>query len=88
MSFWKNNGENWIAQLRTIMIKYRNIGHIWELNNDIQEELLWYYYDANKLLIDCINNGCKVTSAVRKEIEENLLLPIAEIEKRKQEQAK
>jgi len=63
------------------MIKYRNIGHNW-LFSEQQKELLSQYYDANKLLVDCLNSGCNVTPAVREEIEETLLLPIAEIEKR------
>ncbi|WP_372726748.1 hypothetical protein [Nostoc sp. TCL26-01] len=45
------------------------------------------FYDANKLLIDCLNSVCNVREKVRQEIEETLLLPIAEIEKRKRETA-
>jgi predicted NACHT family NTPase len=49
------------------------------------QELLQQYYDANKLLVDCMNSGCNVSKVVKKEIEETLLLPIAEIEKRQQQ---
>ncbi|MEG4628281.1 NACHT domain-containing protein [Microcoleus sp. AR_TQ3_B6] len=86
ISFWQRKGEVWLAQLRNMTIEYRNIGHIWQFS-DLQWELLWQYYEANKLLIDGLNSGCKVTQTVGKEIEENLLLPIAEIEKRKREKA-
>jgi predicted NACHT family NTPase len=48
-----------------------------------QQELLQQYYDANKLLVDCLNSGCVVSDRVREEIEETLLLPIAEIENRR-----
>jgi DNA-binding CsgD family transcriptional regulator len=49
--------------------------------------LLEDYYNANQLLIDCYQQSCAVSDKVKKEIEENLLLPIAEIEKRKREKA-
>ena len=50
-----------------------------------QKELLQQYYDANKLLVNCMNSGCKVSKAVKEEIEETLLLPIDEIKKRQQQ---
>jgi len=40
------------------------------------------YYDANQLLIDCLNSNCEVTVAVRQEIEAALLLPQKELEER------
>ncbi|MEQ9666955.1 NACHT C-terminal helical domain 2-containing protein [Coleofasciculus sp. G2-EDA-02] len=64
------------------MIQYRNIGHNWQFS-DSQKQLLKQYYDANKLLVDCLNSDCYVSQEVRQEIEDTLLLPIAEIEKRK-----
>jgi hypothetical protein len=39
-------------------------------------------FDANQLLVDCLNSDCYVSREVRQEIEDTLLLPIAEIEKR------
>ncbi|MCT7964973.1 hypothetical protein NG799_01330 [Laspinema sp. D1] len=41
------------------------------------------YYHANEFILDCLNSDCYVSREVREEIEETLLLPIAEIEKRK-----
>ncbi len=78
--WWQANGKAWTEQLTAVMIKYRNIGHDWQLSKE-QRELLKQYYHANKLLIDCLNNASNVTFAVRSHIEETLLLPIAEIEK-------
>jgi hypothetical protein len=46
---------------------------------------LQQYYDANKLLVDCLNSGFYVNRTVRQEIEETLLLPMSEIERRQQE---
>ncbi|MBE9127324.1 MULTISPECIES: NACHT domain-containing protein [unclassified Coleofasciculus] len=79
--WWKNNGSTWIKKLRDLMIQYRNIGHDWQFSNK-QKEVIKQYYDANKLLVDCLNSTGTVTPAVREEIEDTLLLPIAEIEKR------
>ncbi|WP_444980520.1 NACHT C-terminal helical domain 2-containing protein [Microseira wollei] len=49
-----------------------------------QKSLLKQYYNANKLLIDCLNSDCYVSREVRQEIEETLLLPIEEIKKYQQ----
>jgi superfamily II DNA helicase RecQ len=62
------------------MISYRNIGHDWHFSYQ-QMKGLRQYYDANKLLVDCLNRAAHVTPEVREEIEETLLLPIALIEK-------
>lgn len=60
------------------MIKYRDIGHDWQFSEP-QKELLKQYYDANKLLVDCMNNS-EASPEVRQEIEDSLFLPIADIE--------
>ncbi len=80
--WWEANGQVWAEQLRAILIDYRNIGHDWQFSDE-QKNLLKQYYDANKLLVDCLNSDCYVSREVRYEIEETLLLPIAEIENRK-----
>lgn len=78
--WWKAKGHDWTQQLRNVMIKYRNIGHDWQFSEQ-QKSLLRKYYDANKLLVDCLNSASNVSPAVRQEIEETLLLPIANIQK-------
>jgi predicted NACHT family NTPase len=70
--------NNWTDKLRNLMIKYRKIGYNWQFNEK-QNKLLEKYSDANELLIDCLNSGCKVSPNVRDEIEQTLLLPISEI---------
>ena len=43
-------------------------------NTDIsKQQVLQSFYDANQLLIDCLNSSCEVTSSVREEIEASLL---------------
>jgi predicted NACHT family NTPase len=82
MDWWDKNYGKWVDDLRTLMVKYRNICHNWQFNEK-QRELLREYHNANDLLVSCLNSGCMVDSKIRDKIEKTLLLPIAEIEKRK-----
>jgi predicted NACHT family NTPase len=81
----QTNGQAGVNELRKVMIKHRNIGQDWQFSEQ-QWELLKQYYNANKLLVDCLNSDCYVSREVRSQIEDTLLLPIAEIEKRKHRQ--
>jgi predicted NACHT family NTPase len=72
--WWQDNGRDWTEQLRIVMIQYRNIGHDWQFS-DAQKQLLQQYYDANKLLVDCLKSDCYISQEVRQEIEDTLLLP-------------
>lgn len=72
--WWQINGQTWTEQFRNVMIEHRNIGHDWQFSND-QWQLLRQYYNANKLLVDCLNSECYVNRSVRQEIEDKLLLP-------------
>jgi predicted NACHT family NTPase len=76
-AWWQANGQAWAAQLRTAMIRYRNIGHAWQFS-DRQRQTLRQYYEANRFLLDSLNSDCQVTPAVCNEIQETLLLPVAE----------
>ncbi|CCQ56008.1 hypothetical protein CWATWH0003_1906 [Crocosphaera watsonii WH 0003] len=76
--WWKNNGATWKNELRQAMIKYRNIGHEWNFNQQ-QIELLKQYLTANKLLMECLNSECYVSREVREEIEDSLFLPFADL---------
>ena len=80
--WWQDQGPAWIEQLRAVMIEHRNIGHDWQLS-EAQTQRLQQYYEANQLLVACLNSDCYVSRAVREEIEDTLLLPLAEIERRR-----
>ncbi|MBD2167317.1 NACHT domain-containing NTPase [Calothrix membranacea FACHB-236] len=73
-NWWQKNGQTWAAKLRAVMIKHRNISHDWQFSK-FQNNLLNRYYDANLLLIDCLNSECYVSREVRQQIEDTLLLP-------------
>jgi len=71
--WWTTNGEEWTRELRQVCIKHRNIGHDWQFTDE-QKKLLKQYYNANLLLVECMNRSY-VSKEVREEIEATLLLP-------------
>lgn len=73
--WWKAFGGAWTEELRAVIIKYRHIGHDWRFSKK-QQDKLRQYYDANKLLVECLNSNCYLSQAVRDEISETLLLPL------------
>ncbi|MEO1377167.1 MAG: hypothetical protein AAFW70_23335 [Cyanobacteria bacterium J06635_10] len=75
---WEENWQAWREKLCDV-IDNQNCFHGWEFE-DNDYALLHEYYYANKLLVDCLNSGCTVSKVVRQEVEDTLLLPIAEIE--------
>lgn len=79
--WWQESYSAWIEQLRVAVANYRNIHHPWQFTPE-QQQMLQRYYDANQLLIDCLNSNCEVTTAIREEIEATLLLPQRELEDR------
>lgn len=75
--------ESWWAEFEShaitvsyLMNKYEQIRQRWQFDKE-QYQLLQQYYDANKLLVDCLNSECYVNPRVRQEIEETLLLPFS-----------
>ena len=81
-AWWQSNGEVWTGQLRSVMIKHRNIGHDWQFSPE-QKQLLKNYYNANSLLVECMNIASHITPNVREAIEDSLLLSVNEIDGRK-----
>jgi predicted NACHT family NTPase len=69
-----SHDEDWNAQLRAIAIEHRNICHEFKFSK-AQSKKLERYYDANRLLVECLNSDCYVSRGVREEIENSLLLP-------------
>jgi predicted NACHT family NTPase len=82
-TWWHTEGQNWATKLRTVMINYCNIGHEWQFSEK-QRKALRDYYSGNRFLVECLNSS-EVSHEVWQEIEDTLLLPIAEIEKRQQQ---
>ncbi|MBD2578139.1 NACHT domain-containing NTPase [Oscillatoria sp. FACHB-1406] len=74
--WWIENSQNWNINLRRVMIQHRNIGHNWKFSDE-QRALLMDYWEANKLLMQCLNSECDVSKETRQKIEETLFLAIA-----------
>ncbi len=71
--WWQINGETWTGKLRNLIVSDRQIGHDWQFNNN-ELQLLQQYWDANKLLLDCLNNSDNVTFTTVRSIEKTLFL--------------
>lgn len=80
-NWWQANHLEWTERLRGAISKHHDIQHHWHFSPE-QQQVLQRYYDANQLLIDCLNSHCEVTGTVRQEIEAALLLPQKELEER------
>ena len=77
--------ENFIKELKYTVSDQRDFVHEW-LISDKEKESVRQYYEVNKLLVDCLGIAKQVnniTLEITKKITESLLLPIAEIEKRR-----
>ncbi|MBW4625874.1 MAG: NACHT domain-containing NTPase [Brasilonema octagenarum HA4186-MV1] len=75
--WWNANGsQTWAKKLRFVMLRNCNIGHQWQFSEQ-QKKVLKQYYAANQLLVDCLKSSCEVTTFVREEILETLLLPVS-----------
>jgi predicted NACHT family NTPase len=72
--WWADNGSEWTKKFRLIMKEHYNIGHDRRFNLR-QRSTLNQYYDANKMMLECLNSGCYVKPEVRQEIRESLFLP-------------
>jgi predicted NACHT family NTPase len=86
-TWWHDNGKAWVDKFREIMIQFRNIGYSWEFDKN-QDKKLQEYYEANILLVKCLNSASYISDEIRAELEDFLLLPVAEIAKRKEQRAK
>ena len=76
-SWWQANGSTWTEELRTAMIRHRNIGQNWHFSPH-QQQTLQQYYQANQFLLECLNSNCQVSPHLRTAILQTLLLPISE----------
>lgn len=78
--WWREHCQTWTKKLRLIIIEHRNIGYDWQFNKE-QRALLRQYYNANKLLVECLAN-MRIETQTAQEIESTLLMPTMEIKNR------
>lgn len=77
---YKKRLEEWRQSLSSCLSQ-RNLKLDWHFSDE-QKQLLNKYYAANKLLVDLLQEN-RASPEVQKEIQDTLLLPIGEIERRK-----
>lgn len=82
--WWDTNGNAWTQELRQAIINHRNTGYDWQFSRD-QIQLRNQYYEGNRFLVTCLKSGCYLSKSVRQKIEDEILLPMAEIERRNSE---
>jgi predicted NACHT family NTPase len=73
--WFETNFSSWFKQVETTTIKYRNIGNDWQFSEEYKSQLR-QYYDANKLLIDCLNSSRNISPTIIAHIEDTFLLPL------------
>ncbi len=83
--WWQKNYSAWVKRLKDAIATqhfaiadHRNIDHHWQFSTK-QKQVLESYYNANQLLVDCLNSNCEVTTAIREKIEATLLVPPQEL---------
>jgi hypothetical protein len=81
MQWWQSYGSVSIEELRQVIVDYRNVGYDLQFTDE-QEHQLQRYYDTNKFLVELLKIENAATPEVRQEIEDNLLLPMAELKRR------
>ena len=72
--WWQAKGLEWSKKLRSLIVHHRKSSQDWQFSEN-QFKLLRAYHDANRLLIECLNNAEYVSPLVKNQIESNLLLP-------------
>lgn len=77
-SWWQIDHLAWIKRLKKAIALQRNIQCHWYFSSE--QEVLERYYDANKLLLDCLDSNYELTAGLLREIEAALLLPQKELE--------
>jgi energy-coupling factor transporter ATP-binding protein EcfA2 len=71
--------EQVASEARATAKKRSHLGREWKFSDD-EKILLKKYYDANLLLLECINSkGCKLKLKDQQKLEETLLLPMDKI---------
>jgi predicted NACHT family NTPase len=75
--WWQAKGLDWSKKLRNLIVQHRKSSQEWQFSEN-QINLLHIYHDANKLLIECLNNAEYVSPLVKSQIESTLLLPQGE----------
>jgi predicted NACHT family NTPase len=75
--WWQSKGLDWSKKLRSLIVQHRKGSQEWQFSEN-QLKILRTYHDANKLLVECLNNAEYVSPLVKNQIESTLLSPQGE----------
>ena len=73
-AWWQTHGQSWTEQLTQIVFDHRTIGHQWQFNPS-QQEKLKQYYDANQLLLACLDKSSQLEAETCDRLKETVLRP-------------
>jgi DNA-binding Xre family transcriptional regulator len=76
--WYKHQSATGGERLKELNRQYRNLDYDWDLESEWQKLAMYCY--GNKLVLDCLSKSC-VSQEIRQYISDNLLMPLAEIEK-------
>ncbi|XWK91520.1 MAG: NACHT domain-containing NTPase [Phormidium sp.] len=85
-SWWNRNNQAWIEQLKNLNIPDFNVSRD-NLSEKRLKDSLKQYYELNQYLFNCLKNSFNRSANIRNEIEDTLLLPIAEIKRQKSDKS-
>lgn len=75
--WWQSKGLDWSKKLRNLIVQHRKGSQEWQFSEN-QLKVLRTYHDANRLLVECLNNAEYVSPLVKNQIESTLLSPQGE----------
>ncbi len=75
--WWQAKGLEWSKTLRNLIVHNRKSSQEWQFSEN-QLKVLRTYHDANRLLIECLNNAEYISPLVKNQIESTLILPQSE----------
>jgi transcriptional regulator with XRE-family HTH domain len=81
-AWWSTHGDAWTEKLSNIITVYRDLAEELQCLNGEQQQTMRKYNDANVFLVELLKIENAASQEVRQEIEDNLLLPIAELKRR------
>lgn len=73
-TWWSENSNEWTITFRGLLQEKYNIGYDWNFNPH-QRSILKKYYNANIMIMECLNSDCYLTVELREEIKKNLFAP-------------
>lgn len=76
-NWWTTQGHQWIESFQAWLSEHRTLH--WSWHPALQEQLHQYYL-AHQLLVNCLQNGCRITPDLKSQVLTTLLQPAATVQ--------